>query len=112
MTIHEGAPGQAIALCLVPCQPEVWVAVIVCGLGGVPAVVKDIHLCTDGLGSYQEGVLRHVSRPVHLALVVDLLNHLNFACCKDSKLGALSIWRLELLFANACLAAFPTQRHQ
>lgn len=80
MPIHERAPGQAIALCLVPYQPEVRVALVVRGLGGVLAVVKDIHLCTDGLGCNQEGVLRHVARSVDLALVVYLLNHLDFAC--------------------------------
>ena len=82
MTIHERAPGKAVALGLVPYQPEVWVTVVVRGLGGVLAVVKDIHLCTDGFGGNEEGVLRHVARPVDLTLVVDLLNHLNFACGK------------------------------
>ena len=91
MTIHEGAPGQAVALCLVACQPEIRVALIVCGLGRVLAVVKDIHFCTNGLGGYQERVLRHVACPVDLALVVDLLNHLDFAWSKDRHLDTIGI---------------------
>lgn len=83
VAIHEGAPSKAVALCLVPYQPEVRVAVIVCWLGGVLAVVKDIHLCTDGFGGNEEGVLRHVPRPVDLTLMVYLLNHLNLACSTE-----------------------------
>lgn len=82
MAIHERAPGKAVALSLVPYQPEVWVTVVVRGLGGVLAIVKDVHLCTDGFGGNEERVLRHVARPVDLTLVVDLLNHLNFACSR------------------------------
>ena len=50
-------------------------------LGGVLGVIKDIHLSVHSLGGDEEGVLRHVARPVHLALVVDLLGHLQAASC-------------------------------
>ena len=86
--IHERAPSEAVALCLVPLQPEVWVASVVCWLGGVLAVVKDIHLCTDGFGGNEERVLRHVSRSVHLTLVVYLLHYLDLACSTRQAMSA------------------------
>lgn len=80
MPLHEGAPCQTIALCLVPCESEIGLALIVCWLRGMPAVVKDIHICADGLCGDQEGVLRHVARPVDFAFMVDLLADLDFGC--------------------------------
>ena len=45
------------------------------------AVVKDIHFCADCLGGNDEGVLWHVSCSVDLSLMIDLLYHLDLACC-------------------------------
>ena len=80
MALHEGAPGEAIALSLVPREAEVRIALIILWLGRMFAVVKDVHLCTDGLCGNHEGVLRHVARSVDLALVIDLLDDRNLAC--------------------------------
>lgn len=85
VAIHERAPCKAISLSLVPQKPEVRVAGGVCGLGGVLAVVKDIHLCTDCLGGNQKGVLGHVTRPVHLTLMIDLLHNLYLAYSQDEQ---------------------------
>ena len=49
-------------------------------LGGVLGVVEDIHLSVDGLGRDEEGVLRHVPRPVDLSFVIDLLGDLQCRC--------------------------------
>ncbi len=80
MTLHERTPGQSIALSLVTDQTQVRSAVGVLWLAGMFAVVKDIHLCTDGLCGNHEGVLRHVAGSVDLALMVDLLDDMNLAC--------------------------------
>ena len=85
VTIHERTPCKAIALSLVPHKPEVRVAMGVCGLGGVLAVVKDIHLCTDCLGGNEEGVLGHVTCSINLTLVIDLLHNLYLACSQDEQ---------------------------
>ena len=80
VTLHEWTPGKSIALSLVTNQPQVRSAVGVLWLAGMFAVVKDIHLCTDGLCGNHEGVLRHVASSVDFALMIDLLDDMNLAC--------------------------------
>lgn len=86
VAIHERAPSKTIALSFVPYQPGIWSANGVCGLGRMLAVVKNIHLRTDGLGGNDKGVLRHVACPVDFTLVIDLLDHLDLACSSGSRI--------------------------
>lgn len=59
------------------CEPEVGRTHAIGGwLGGVFGVVEDKDLRRHRLGGNEEGVLRHVPRPIYLPLMVDLLNHL------------------------------------
>ncbi len=88
VALHERTPGKAVALSLVSSQSQIWIAVVVGWLGRVLAVVKDIHLSADGLGGNHEGVLGHVARSIDLTLMVDLLNHLDFACCNVQLLSS------------------------
>ena len=87
VALHKGAPGKAIALSLVPSEAQVRIALVVLWLRRMFAVVKDIHLCADGLCGDHEGVLRHIARSVDLALVIDLLDDRNLAC-----FNAQSLW--------------------
>jgi len=80
VTLHERTPGKSIALSLVTNEPQVRSAVGVLWLARMFAVVKDIHLCTDGLCGDHEGVLRHVASSVDFALMIDLLDDMNLAC--------------------------------
>jgi hypothetical protein len=43
----------------------------------VLAVVEDINFSTNSLGSYHEWVLRHIPRPIHLPIMIYLLNYLH-----------------------------------
>lgn len=64
MAFHMGAPGQAIPLCFVPCEPQVGAAFAVCGrFGWMLRVVEDVHLRVDCLGGNEEVILGHVPSP-------------------------------------------------
>lgn len=65
-------------LFLLSLQLDIGSAIAVCTrLAGMFRPIEDIDVPADRLGSYQVGVLRHVSRPVDLVLVVDALNDPN-----------------------------------
>ena len=77
--IEPGSGG--VPFCSVAEQTQVRGALAVWRrLGWVLGVVKDVHLCVDGLGRYEEGVLRHVPRPIDLALMIYLLGDLQCGC--------------------------------
>ena len=77
--ILTGSGG--IPLCSVAEQAQIRGALAIRRrLGRVLGVVEDVHLSIDGLSRYEEGVLRHVPRPIDLALVVDLLGDLQCEC--------------------------------
>ena len=79
MAAVEWAPAEAIALGEVALQPEVWIAPIPrIWLAWMLGVIEHIHVRGYRLCRNDERVLRHVSRPVHLTLVVDLLDDGNF----------------------------------
>ena len=81
-TNHAMVTGSGrVPLCSVAKQAQVGGALAVGRrLGRVLGVVKDVHLRIDGLGCYEERVLRHVPRPIDLALMVDLLGDLQCGC--------------------------------
>ena len=77
--METGSGG--VPLCSVAEQAQVGRALAVGRrLGRVLGVVEDVHLRIDGLGRYEEGVLRHIPCSIDLALVVDLLGDLQYGC--------------------------------
>lgn len=64
------------------------------------AVVKDIDLCADGFGCNQEGVLGHVPRSVHLAIVVDGLQDVHLRRKRKKKCSVKDILKQLLQIAT------------
>ena len=80
VTLAERRPAQTVPLRLVTLETKVGGAsALRGGLGGMPGVVKHVHVGGDGLGGEHEGVLGAVPRAVHLAVVVDQVRHLYLA---------------------------------
>ena len=78
MTIEVGVPGQTVAFLLMSSELEVRMTLAAgVGFAWVLGVVEHQDVRAGGLGGDHAGVLRHVTRPVHLALVVYLDLNLN-----------------------------------
>jgi len=78
ITFFKLTPRQTIAFSVVTPQSQIRGAcTIKRRLRWVLAIVKDINLSTNSLGSYHKWVLWHIPCPIHLPIMIYLLNYLH-----------------------------------
>ncbi len=71
--VQVRVPRQSVALLLMATETEIRVTLAVrLRLGRMLRIVEDEHFAAGSLRGDDARVLRHVARPVHFALVVDL----------------------------------------